>query len=334
MYWCAIFLGIGLIFCFFFMEETNYDRAPLELVVTPSDTPGTATPKEEPLSTASDPEKTAALANAGTNDDSTIGVTNYKKKTFVQKLALLDKKRPFHIFRMMIRPLLFFSLPSVVYAGFSYGSNLIWFNVLNGTASLILSAPPYSFSSSMVGLSYVSPLIGVACGSFYSGVLGDRIILWLARRNKGVLESEHRLWLFSASLILIPGSLILWGVGAAHHVHWFGLVFAMGVIAASNTIGVQLSVSYCIDSYKDLSGEAMVTVIIIRNTMSFAIGYGVTPWVTNMGYQNAFILAAFAGLAQVLTFLAVVKWGKGWRSATKGRYYKYVKESDDLGLTH
>jgi MFS family permease len=186
----------------------------------------------------------------------------------------------------------------------------------------------------MVGLSYLSPLIGVAVGSFYSGVIGDRIVLWIARRNKGVLEPEHRLWLFSVSLILIPGSLILWGVGAAHQVQWFGLIFAMGVIAASNSIGVQLSVSYCIDSYKDLSGEAMVTVIIIRNTMSFAIGYGVTPWVTNMGYQNAFILAAFAGLAQVLTFLAVVKWGKSWRRITKGRYYKFVKESDTLGVTH
>lgn len=108
----------------------------------------------------------------------------------------------------------------------------------------------------------------------------------------------------------------------------------MGVLACSNSIGIQLSVSYCIDSYKDLSGEAMVTVIIIRNTMSFAIGYGITPWVTNMGYQNAFILAAFAGLAQVCTFFAVVKWGKSWRVKTKGRYYKFVKESEELGLGH
>ncbi|TVY71171.1 hypothetical protein LSUE1_G006163 [Lachnellula suecica] len=108
----------------------------------------------------------------------------------------------------------------------------------------------------------------------------------------------------------------------------------MGVIAASNSIGVQLSVSYCIDSYKDLSGEAMVTVIIIRNTMSFAVGYGITPWVTDMGYQNAFILAAFAGLAQVCTFLAVVTWGKSWRSGTKARYYRFVKESEGLGVGH
>ncbi len=321
------------------MEETNYDRAPLEMVVTPSGTPGQSTPQEGVISSSLDPEKNAA--NAMASDESQQGVDrtpgeviNYKPKTYLQKLALLDKKRDFHLFRTMLRPLLFFSIPSVVYAGFSYGSNLVWFNVLNGTASLILSAPPYNFSSSMVGVSYFSPLIGVACGSLYSGLLGDRIVLWLARRKKGVLEPEYRLWLFSISLILIPGSLILWGVGAAHHVHWFGLIFAMGVIAASNSIGIQLSVSYCIDSYKDLSGEAMVTVILIRNTMSFAIGYGITPWVTDMGYQNAFILAAFAGFAQVLTFLAVVKWGKSWRRATKDRYFAFVRESEKIGMTH
>ncbi|TVY35541.1 putative MFS-type transporter [Lachnellula subtilissima] len=333
MYWCAIFLAIGFVFCFFFMEETNYDRAPLEMVTTPDEIPDTATPNKGEISISADPEKSAAIT-APSNDETTPGVIDYKPKTYMQKLSLLDKKRPFHLFRSMLRPLLFFSLPSVVYAGFSYGSNLVWFNVLNGTASLILSAPPYSFPPSMVGLSYFSPLIGVAVGSLYSGLLGDRIVLALARRNRGVLEPEFRLWLFSLSLLLIPGSLLLWGVGAAHHVHWFGLIVAMGVIAASNSIGIQLSVSYCIDCYKDLSGEAMVTVIIIRNTMSFAIGYGVTPWVKNMGYQNAFILAAFAGLAQVCTFLAVVKWGKSWRDMTKKRYYGFVKENGGLGLSH
>lgn len=36
----------------------------------------------------------------------------------------------------------------------------MWFNVLNATASLILSAPPYNFSASMVGLSYLGPALG------------------------------------------------------------------------------------------------------------------------------------------------------------------------------
>lgn len=85
--------------------------------------------------------------------------------------------------------------------------------MLNGTASLVLGGPPYNFAASMVGLSYISPLVGVAIGSFYTGVVGDKIVLWMARRNKGILEPEHRLWLFAPSLLLVPFGLILWGVG-------------------------------------------------------------------------------------------------------------------------
>lgn len=232
-----------------------------------------------------------------------------------------------------MRPLIFLSFPVIFYAGFSYGSNLVWFNVLNATASLILGGT-YDFSASMVGLSYVSPLIGVALGAAYTGWIGDKFVIWKARKNSGIMESEHRLWLFTPSLLLIPFGLILWGVGSAHGVHWFGPVFAMGVIAMTNTLGLQLSVSYCIDSYRALSGEAIITVILVRNTMSFAIGYGITPWVQDMGLQNCFITAAFVGLAQVLTVYVMIKWGKGLRAKSVLRYGKYVEEMAKSGMVH
>lgn len=109
--------------------------------------------------------------------------------------------------------------------------------------------------------------------ALYTGGLGNWLILKLARNNQGVMQSEHRLWLFAPSVILVPGGLILWGVGAAHHIKWVGLMFGMGLLGFTTSVAVQLSVSYCIDSYPELSGEALVTVILIRNTMSFAINY-------------------------------------------------------------
>ena len=169
------------------------------------------------------------------------------------------------------------------------------------------------------------------------------------------MEPESRLWLFSLSIILVPGGLILWGVGAAQSIHWFGLVFAMGVIAVTNSLGANISLSYCIDCYRELSGEAIVTVILVRNTMSFAIGYrlfpsleppphstllqtdesrSITPWITNMGLRNAFVVGAFAGLAQVLSFLVLIKYGRGLRQASAGRYELYVQEMRAAGLIH
>lgn len=186
----------------------------------------------------------------------------------------------------------------------------------------------------MVGVSYLSPCVGVTVATFYTGKIGDWVVLKLTRRNGGIWESEHRQYLFLLSIILVPASLILWGVGAYHGVHWFGLIVAMAMLACAVTIGCQLSLSYCIDTYKDLGGEAVITVIIIRNTMACAFGFGVTPWITNMGYQNAFLVAAFVGMAQVCSFFLIVRFGPALRKSSKERYYKYVAENSSLGLAH
>lgn len=143
----------------------------------------------------------------------------------------------------------------------------------------------------------------------------------MARRKAGMMQPEYRLWLFGLSIILIPSGLVLWGLGAARQIQWIGLVFAMGVIAFTNSLGLQLSVSYYIDSYRELSGEAISIVILFRNSMSFAIGdesvslsdgdpptersqliaiSSITPWVTSLGLQNTFVVAAMVGLAQAL----------------------------------
>lgn len=216
-YWCAIFCAIGFVFLFFFMEETNYSR-PSFVLVAPEINHST----EATMEVGSEEKALSTKAGAIDADVETVSPTSgqvYKRKTYLDKIKLFqtaDLTKPNHLGGMMLRPLIFLSFPVIFYAGFSYGSNLIWFNVLNGTASLILGGT-YNFRSSMVGLSYLSPLVGVAIGALYTGPIGDRIVLVLARKNKGILEPEHRLWLFLPSLIFVPFGLILWGVGAAHH---------------------------------------------------------------------------------------------------------------------
>ena len=87
-----------------------------------------------------------------------------RKRPFYRRLKVFDKQQlqyPNRLKEMVLRPLIFLTFPVISYAGFSYGSSLVWFNVLNGTTSLILSEKPYGFPSSIVGLAYFSPLIGM-----------------------------------------------------------------------------------------------------------------------------------------------------------------------------
>ena len=245
------------------MEETNYTRKIEGIAIT------SYSSQTDP-SKVVDQEKTDATTSpSNVSDDMRVST-----KTFVQKLSLWQTSPGANVFERAKRSLMYLSWPVIFYAGFSYGSYLIWFNVLNATASIILGGPGYNFKPSMVGLSYVSCCIGVIVGALFSGRFSDWLTIKLARRNNGVMEAEHRLWPFAVCLVMVPAFLILWGVGAAHGVHWFGLVFAMGCVAFTSSVGVTLSVNYMIDSYHDISGDAIVTVILIRNTMSFAISYG------------------------------------------------------------
>ncbi|KIX03955.1 uncharacterized protein Z518_07508 [Rhinocladiella mackenziei CBS 650.93] len=329
-YYPSIFCAVALVFCFFFMEETNYHRSTVGIVETASGT-------QTPMSVAKEEKEIEKNATTVTREPEggsvETGPVHYSSnKTFFQKLTLWQPSPGQDVFSRAISSLKYLGWPVIFYAGFSYGSYLIWFNVLNATASLILSSPPYSFKASMVGLSYVSTCIGVIFGCFFTGKFSDWLTIRLARRNNGIMEPEQRLWPFAACIIIVPASLILWGVGAAHHVHWFGLIFAMGTLAASTCFGITLSVNYLIDTYHEISGDAMSTVIIVRNTMSFAIGYGITPWVENLGLQNCFISAAFIGMAASSVFLIMIVWGKTFRERSRVKYWNLVAELMSKGM--
>lgn len=60
----------------------------------------------------------------------------------------------------------------------------------------------------------------------------------------------------------------------------------------------------------------------------------ITPWVTNMGLQNGFIVAAFAGLAQVLTVFIFIRYGHTMRRASVSRYQHYREEMMAADLVH
>lgn len=99
----------------------------------------------------------------------------------------------------------------------------------------------------------------------------------------------------------------------------------MTMLSFSSACGVTLSIAYLVDSFRDISGDALVTVILIRNTMSFAIGYGITPWLDGLGYQNCFISVAFVALAICATFLPMVFSGKKLREKKRESYWREVR---------
>ncbi|KAI8692500.1 hypothetical protein NCS56_00006900 [Fusarium sp. Ph1] len=345
-YWCAIFCAILLVIVFFFMEETKFDRAKYmssqQIEGQPLPSANQVRPELDGKDTDGKQDGDQEAARTTTTLSHVEGPRHgldeqFKKKSRLARLKPIERENlrgKNQLVKLIIRPILLLLFPIISYSGFIYGSNIIWLSVLNATESMVLSNEPYNMSTSTVGLTFIAPLIGTTLACVYTGIFGDRFIVKMARRNNGFMEAEHRLWLFLPSLVLIPFGCILFGVGAHFEAHWFAIVFAMGVISFTTTAGSQISIAYCIDCYRDLASEALATAIIIRNTMAFGIGYAVTPWVVNLGYQNAFILGAFAGLAHNLTIFPVMKWGRALRERSAEKYWKTVKEGSDLDLNH
>lgn len=141
------------------MEETNFHH---EI------SPGSKVKVDSGADSSTEIAQADSTAIEKSNTETELrGFSIADTKSYWSKLKVFDTKvlrYPNRLKGMFLRPLIFLSFPVIVFSGFSYGSNLIWFNVLNGTASLILSEKPYGFSSSIVGLCYFSPLIGVILG--------------------------------------------------------------------------------------------------------------------------------------------------------------------------
>lgn len=156
----------------------------------------------------------------------------------------------------------------------------------------------------------------------------------LARRNGGISEAEHTLWLFAASMFLVPFSLLLYGLGVTYHIHWFGLIFSQTTLAINNALCVSAGLGYAISSYPELSDEMLTTCILIRNTISFAINWGITPWLNAMGYRNTYIIVAAIGFVWNASMLVMVKIGRRLREKSASRYWKDVQRAREKGASH
>jgi len=207
----AIVAAVSFVILFFFMEETMYFRHTTDGALPASHQEEVKDDNSAPLSSEKSQRPTAIY---GDNDD-TAAEKHVAPRSFANKMMPFRRLpgRPSikQMFFMMIRPLLIIlKFPCVAWAGFIYGINLSWYQVLNGTASPVLSAAPYEWRSAFIGCIYVGPMIGAVFGCLWAGFAADKLAIYLARRNGGVREPEHRLWPLSIAGIFTAAGLITW----------------------------------------------------------------------------------------------------------------------------
>jgi hypothetical protein len=283
---------------FFFVPETAYIRDPIEKRLTSVNLQ--SSDKTKP---AAKDEKEAPNTSALNTEHS---VANEQKDSYLKSLRLMTGKQyttaPF--WKILIRPVVIFWYPGVLWGFLIYGVTLTWIVVFSVVNAQIFGMPPYNFSPSQIGLISLSPLIMTIVGLMIAGPLNDFICLYLAKKNHGIYEPEFRLVLMFPVLIL--GIVGFFGFGATLHykTHWIGPVLCFGIANLAMTFETGCVFGYIIDSYEDLSEEGLTlrflrcslltfylvafVAINARNLLTFGLTYFVNDWVTNEGPLNVF----------------------------------------------
>ncbi|CAI6083351.1 hypothetical protein V2G26_018862 [Clonostachys chloroleuca] len=332
------FIGAGVtVMTFFLFEETMFYRDhSIEGLPDPT-TVNSVNVKDTSGATERDSTVVSEKTNGETTTDKGQGSISQSidppatesTKTYLEKLKLWgyhDPRQPsaFKVFFLPIR--LLFMFPGMGFGGLLVGGILAWYNVVGGSLALILGNPPYNFSANNIGLTYLASVVGVTIGCFLSGWASDSLALRIARRNNGVMEPEQRLWTCLVALVMHPAGCLLYGVGASYHIHWFGVVFGLGLISITLPMGSNLAFTYILDSYKEVAGEGLVSAILIRNMMGFAFGYAVVPMIESLSLRYAFVLIAILGLAVWCTAIVMIYVGKPLRRSTAASYWRLVEK--------
>ncbi|PYI10911.1 MFS general substrate transporter [Aspergillus sclerotiicarbonarius CBS 121057] len=212
------------------------------------------------------------------------------------------------------------SFPAVLFCAMQYAFGVVWLTILSTVLSLVFPLPPYEFTPEQIGFMSVGPFIGNLIGSVYGGFLGDRSILFFAKRNKGYYEPEMRLYILHLPALALAGGFIMFGATIARGMHWIwpsiaGALFGFGLGSISDA-----ALTLVIDSYRDITGDAFTGVAFIRNAISIGIPFAISPWLHRSGAQNMFIACGFISLVITLTIIPMVIWGKKMRAITAQRY--------------
>lgn len=104
-----------------------------------------------------------------------------------------------------------------------------------------------------------------------------------------------------------------------------GLMFALLFLNFGLTVGATTALAYTVDCFKDIAGETLILVMIIRNTMGYAMAFGITPWLQASGLQNTLIGSAFLYLGCTFSFLIMTFWGRNLRKMCANRYWRMVE---------
>ncbi|OAA61408.1 Major facilitator superfamily transporter [Cordyceps fumosorosea ARSEF 2679] len=302
-WWCVIIFSVNLVMIVLFFDESKYvsiiqgQPGPRPIAAIASNESGEAQcvsdgfdKLEAGIKQVASCDRTKETVSVGSHIDPTIPL-----KTRRQRLALITKTDGSMAGDFYQPLVLLFTFPAVAFIALTYGSLLAWFAVVVSVQATYLFNPPYNFSAIGVGLMNIAPFIGTIPAIWVGGYLNDKSIIWLARRNGGIYEPEMRLWMSIPMAFVTPAGILMFGLGLYYEAPWPLLAVGFGVFGFGLVVAGDIGLSYAMDCYHDVIGNALVGVVFSRNVISVLVLFALTPWIDAMGLRNLHVMIAKDG---------------------------------------
>lgn len=239
-------------------------------------------------------------------------------KSFVQQL------RPWHgrlnndsWLKVAVRPFILFTYPSVLWSAAVYSCSVGWLIVVSESVTVIYRQDYYHFSALQTGLMYISPFIGGVLGTAVAGKVSDVIVKAMARRNGGLYEPEFRLVMAIPITITTILGLMGYGWSAEVRDEWIVPTVFLGVVSFGCSLGSTTAITFCVDSYRQYAGEALVTLNFSKNIFhGLVFSFFVTGWIEGDGSREVFIWIGIIQLVVMATTIPMFIFGKRARMWT------------------
>lgn len=273
-----------------------------------------------PADVESNPALTGPASSTTSLSSPPVGRGRPSKAQF-QPFEKADLRWKTFIVRDTVTPARVFFNPIIFWAGLMLAGPadlVLFFNI---TESVILHHPPYNWSSSAVGYSNFSFVIGALIGLATAGPYSDWIAARATRKNKGIREAEMRLPALIPYLVITMISCIVGGCAYQYQWHWAIIcVLGYGLGGLSVTTVPTIAIAYAIDCYKPISGEIMVVATVLKNLIAFSYSY----WIFDLAHESesgwitpAMVVFACSIGPALFAIPLYYGWGKRLRRWTK-----------------
>lgn len=222
-----------------------------------------------------------------------------------------------------------FCFPGILLSGMFWGMQNVFLSFYLTTEDTFFYNEPYNYSNAGVALMNIPCLIGAVIGCIYAGTISDYIVLWMARRNKGVVEAEFRLYFIFLAAFFGSAGLLMFGIGAARNLPRPMMYVGLGFIGFAYGSAGDIALGYVMEA-SELVLESMVCVAIINNTVSCIFTFTCSLWLNASGTENTYIALAVINFGVSMMAIPMIIWGKDTRRWTKKWYLEFLEVRDGI----